>query len=165
MSGTVTELCVESMQCAGRVKVLTEHYQQLPDGSLLEVKPLLEPEKPLPMPQADVIPVQGMDQIALRYRGCTAWSHPTNMLHPGTEMAVVRCCLHLCGCIACRVLTSGALHTSSRTRTSALLSRKALLPQLLEISIVQSFRSIYSLSCVAARGQPFWSGLSIGAHQ
>ena len=60
------------MHCAGRVKVLTEFYQQLPNGSVLEVKPLLEPEKPLPMPQADVAPIQGMSQNPPIYGGSFA---------------------------------------------------------------------------------------------
>lgn len=68
-SARVKELCVESMRNAGRVKVLTEYYKQMPNGSVQEVKPLLEPEKPLPMPQADVAPVQGMGQSPLPYWG------------------------------------------------------------------------------------------------
>ena len=41
---------------------MTEYYRQLPDGSLLEMKPLPDTEKPLPRPQADVLPAQGLGQ-------------------------------------------------------------------------------------------------------
>ena len=51
---------MKALPGAGRVKVLTEYYKQLTDGSLLEMKPLLETENPLPRPQAEVLPAQGL---------------------------------------------------------------------------------------------------------
>ena len=44
---------------AGRVKVVTEYYQQLPDGGLVEVKPMLEGERAVQKPQLDAAPAQG----------------------------------------------------------------------------------------------------------
>lgn len=64
------------MCSAGRVKVLTEYYQQRPDGSLLEMKPLLDPEKPLPRPQAEVPPAQGLGQHPPASGCCATCSHP-----------------------------------------------------------------------------------------
>lgn len=51
---------------AGRVKVVTEFHQLLPDGSLREVKALLDSEKPLPKPQMDAGPAQGVRESPLR---------------------------------------------------------------------------------------------------
>ena len=45
--------------------MVTEYYQQLPDGSLVEMKPLMDTEKPLPMPQTDALPAQGLSQMPL----------------------------------------------------------------------------------------------------
>lgn len=50
---------------AGRIKVVTEYYQQLPDGSLVKVKPLMDTEKPLPRPQTEALPAQGLSHVPL----------------------------------------------------------------------------------------------------
>ena len=43
----------------------TEYYQQLPDRSLVKMKPLMDAEKPLPRPQTDALPAQGLSHMPL----------------------------------------------------------------------------------------------------
>ena len=45
--------------------MVTEYYQQLPVGSLVKMKPLMDTEKPLPRPQTDAIPAQGLSHMPL----------------------------------------------------------------------------------------------------
>jgi hypothetical protein len=55
----MTDMPDENRLLAGRVKAVIEYHQHLPDGSLREVKPLLEAEAPLPRPQAGTTPAPG----------------------------------------------------------------------------------------------------------
>ena len=40
--------------------MVTEYYQQLPDGALVEVKPLPEGERVMQKPNIETAPAQGM---------------------------------------------------------------------------------------------------------
>ena len=57
--GVMTDTPDKNCLLAGRVKAVTEYHQRLPDGSLRELKPLLEAEAPLPRPQAGATPAPG----------------------------------------------------------------------------------------------------------
>ncbi|CAK0785727.1 hypothetical protein CVIRNUC_008938 [Coccomyxa viridis] len=59
-------------QRTGRVRVVTEYYQQLPDGALVEVKPLPEGERAAHKAQVDTAPARdaaGVEDLAPKMAG------------------------------------------------------------------------------------------------
>ena len=69
--------------------MVTEYYQQLPDGTLVEVKPLPEGERAVQKPQGDTAPVRGARRPpSQRVCCCTDFE-----LGSGLDKAkVLRCC-------------------------------------------------------------------------